>query len=276
MRSIDCSERNPQRPVDWRWRRARTLHRQGGQPGRLTADRWTTRAWYFLGALRRRPDEAGRRRLAATMPGLSRAHRLWRRADDPMRWELEARLLTTDSPREIAARMGVPACQVVAYERVFYNVRPYLEASSYIVHHALDTVLVRGLSPRAIDALWKHVAYAAGPAALDAFIEPFAARRGQGSPEPDVPTLIAEVTKSLIERKWVVAAWTSHLSNPKDAIDLIKLGLRYPDYFSDERPERRKTGQPHFNENINVFIDEFVRVWPGLGARPAVGPVRGT
>jgi hypothetical protein len=149
----------PSRPPDWRWRRAVLLAR-GEDRRRKWDDDWVARA-------RRSLASPGR---ADTDPAVSGARRL-RGGPPRRRWEVEARLLAGQADGEIAGRIGVEPEVVLAYERLFYEIREWLGCSDWIVFHAIGPGLRERSLAVDLETVWKSWAFHCGPLVLDALIE---------------------------------------------------------------------------------------------------------
>jgi hypothetical protein len=150
LRLMDCHRDCPFRPVTWRWEWARLLREHGILPRRPHDDHWIARAIRFQVALTRAGAGAdpSRNRLAEAQPAPFAAYHLWRQGEHPWRWALEARLLAGEPPEAIAARCGLSAAAVVAYEALFFNVRDRLEATDYISLIAIGPIMTHGGRPQ--------------------------------------------------------------------------------------------------------------------------------
>src|SRR5208282_5310715 len=158
---------SPFRPPDWRWRLAR-LSLEEKLPRRpQLRDRWVRRCAKFMRADRVRSRSCRPRRRASSDAILSDAARI-RFASDPLiAAELEAWILAASHPEFIAERCNLSVEVVAAYEAVFFDVRPYLDATGYIFHRVIErqgsqadhgvAVSSRSQARRAIQASRGHV-----------------------------------------------------------------------------------------------------------------------
>jgi len=160
MQHID---RDPLRPVDWRWRLA------SAEPwvSDSSDDDWVKRARAFHQSL----DGAGEHQSTESCDhAIHIAYSIWTAPSKWMRFELEARLLTDECFDSIAQRLRISSESVVAYERVFFAVKESLSATSYVFHMAIGVPLPNESYEQAIGRLWKLYAYFAGGMVLDAVI----------------------------------------------------------------------------------------------------------
>jgi hypothetical protein len=123
-------EHSPSRSPAWRWLRATWLRERAEPADPRCDDRWVGRALRFLAA-QGQPVAAGKRpRLdPAVRAALALAH------EDPpeRRWLVEALLLTDVPCEEVARRCAVGARTVEAYHQLFYDVRPRLAATDWVM-----------------------------------------------------------------------------------------------------------------------------------------------
>lgn len=164
--------RAPLLPPDWRWRVAQHHHARGtqriGRPWRRDAG--AGRAYRFLRALERCRDDAAHLRLAQREPDLFGAHAIYA-GTSLAQHELRARVLAGETPQQIADRLATNLDVIEAFESLFFDVRPRLQARSYIVHAVLGPALHTGFGPRDFRILWPWFGFVGGSLALDAVIE---------------------------------------------------------------------------------------------------------
>jgi hypothetical protein len=153
---------NPFRPLDWRWQRADQLLEPGVRRRRRD-DPWVIRARGHRAALAR-----GHAGVSGDDPSVYGAYRLWRGLPRP-RWELEARLLAGQTDHEIAARMGLEADTIGAYEVLFYSVRDGLGATDWI-YVVIGLRPDQALDPGDAERIVKLYAYHHGPGVFDALL----------------------------------------------------------------------------------------------------------
>jgi hypothetical protein len=101
------------------------------------------------------------RRLELAYPEFHEAHRL--HEESPAhRWTFEASVLA-DAPREELAKSMLAAPGVLEiYEKIFFDVRPYLANRMYIINNVLQPAIRRGMHVMDSDFTWKVLAYMGG------------------------------------------------------------------------------------------------------------------
>lgn len=214
---------NPRRPVNWRYERARSIG-EGGQPlSRKYDDQWVHKAWRFRQAFEACDGEVDHAVLARKSPDIYWAHDIWYSsspdAGNPVKSELEARLLAADDYDNIALRLATKPSVIEAYERVFFNIEERRQNRGYIVHQVMGPSIYLGLQEQEIDILWKLVAAMGGPIALDMMIDGFV-----GSTHPtnssDLGAWLSDATQNAIRRKALLAAMTIRINN-YNAVEMI-------------------------------------------------------
>jgi hypothetical protein len=164
---VNCLERSGFREVDWRWRLA-ILARSVQLPVlKELEDPWVKRVRTFhehceAGDISPSDPEA-----AALDGAIWGACRIWNNRDPVVRAEVEARILAGETDEIVARRVGYPVDAVAAFERLFFNVRERIEATSYIMIFVIGPAVHLGLSPDDYPAIWKLLGYHLGPVALD-------------------------------------------------------------------------------------------------------------
>src|ERR1700690_2391014 len=106
---------HPYRPVNWRWERARLLKEYGKAcPGRESDDNYTRAAKNFRIMKDNCRDEITLYQLFDKYPDIAMAYDLWDEASvdssgraNPMRYEIEARILAREPWANIAQRSGL-------------------------------------------------------------------------------------------------------------------------------------------------------------------------
>jgi hypothetical protein len=91
--------------------------------------------------------------------------------ENPYRHEIQARLLTDATDAEIADRISTTPGVIEAFAACFYDVRPYRQKRSYLMHHVLGPEIYSGFQPNNFSLLWKLGAITGGTPILDALIE---------------------------------------------------------------------------------------------------------
>ena len=146
---------SPRREPHWRWEVSNNFLRYS-QDVRIVADPWLLTAWN----VRRTPSSP-----PGTRGFYARAARdIWL-DNSQIRWELEARILLNQSRQEIADVMVLPAKVILAYERLFFDVRERLAAKDYIVGYVLKRQ--EPLTPQHVGRIWAFFAYFGGVFVLE-------------------------------------------------------------------------------------------------------------
>jgi hypothetical protein len=143
--------------TDWRYDLARWLHRLGRRPKRQD-DAWVKKAFRYLG----HPQD---RVLPADLQPLDDALKI-RQVNGPIRWRLEAYLLTSEPIEENAKTCGLDFPILEAYEAIFFDVKKHLHVSDYVPLRCLPRRGILGVDPDNIPGLLNLVAYHGGPDAL--------------------------------------------------------------------------------------------------------------
>ena len=154
----------------WRWQRAGYLLDHGRQPLQDLDDAVTGEAWLFRRALTCCRTDADRDQLAKDYPGLAEAHALYT-GELFKRWELEARLLGGDPDVTVAARCGISAEAAAAYHDIFYDIRPQLQADTYVNTVLIGPRAYYGLTAADHEPLLKLFGYGLGGAGVDAVLD---------------------------------------------------------------------------------------------------------
>lgn len=170
---------DPRRQLQWRWQRASELGKSGEEPDPVYDDGWTRRAFGYQRLVDDHPAET----LAEAMPDIHAACQL-HATGNMQRWELEARILSRESPETIESKTGIAAPVVECYQKMFFNVLGRIDCKTYIAAAAIGQRPFNGLN---VAPIWNHFGYFHGPCVLDSVIADF---REAG--KPDYTHLIAD------------------------------------------------------------------------------------
>lgn len=176
---LNYTRQHPLRPVNWRWRRALRLVRDGKWPIARADDPWTIEAYHYADTIE---HLTGKYRFPDRMIDIHAAYKL-SKADSPRLWELEARILAQEHVDVVARKTGVPADTVRAYAATFFDVGPKIHARGHI--QAIVIGSRRPWTPTRVRDLWCHFGYMGGPLVLDTIIEHF-----KQAGEPDYSYLL--------------------------------------------------------------------------------------
>ena len=153
------SQRTRRRPVDWRWQCA-ALAASGEYPlsRRRDGDVWVARATKFIREHENCETELDMAELAERHPVIYWAYDIWytqNESGNPVRSEVEARLLADDQIENIARRVATEVEVIEAYERLFFNVRERLADRGYLMHCVLGPAVHLGFQATEYDLIWK-------------------------------------------------------------------------------------------------------------------------
>jgi hypothetical protein len=168
------SPHDPFVPPNWRWERARQLRSSRSGNRHSGDDPFTKLARAYQSARAKCRTEADWRRLERKYPGVHYAWELHEADSGRMdkRWSLEAFLLSRAKPEQIAHWLKISPDVVIWYEKLLFNVLPYLDHDIWIVQTVMRSAIHYGLTEREYDLLWKMIGFAMGPIALRHLILP--------------------------------------------------------------------------------------------------------
>jgi hypothetical protein len=222
------SSRNPRRPVDWRWRRA-ALAASGeySLSRRRDGDAWVARAARFIREQETCDTEIDTAELAERHPIIYWAFDIWYTRDDtgnPVRSEVEARLLADDRVENIARRVATDVDVIEAYERLFFNVRERLADRGFLMHCVLGPAVHLGFQASEYDLTWKLFALLGGPLAVDLMIDQSI---GHARPDRagDLKYFVADVAQNDLRRVAMLALKTLRINN-FNAVEIIDRFLK--------------------------------------------------
>jgi hypothetical protein len=222
------SPKNPRRPVNWRWQRA-SLAAHGDYPlsRRRDGDIWVNRAAKFIREQEICDTELDIAYLSERNPVIYWAHDLWHTQPDagnPVRSEVEARLLADDPTENIARRVCTEVEIIDAYERLFFNVRERLYNRGYLMHCVLGPSVHLGFQASEYDLVWKLFALLGGPLAVDLMIDQSV---GHARPDraSDLKYFVADVAQNDLRRVAMLALKTLRINN-FNAMEIIDKFLK--------------------------------------------------
>ena len=196
---MSCVEQCPYRRPDWRWQLASRLHVDRRLRRRPEfKDPWVQRVQRVLQTHRRGARSRSRRREETFVEVVHRACQIHFNRDPLVPAEVQAWILSGSAPAMIADRCGLPVDVVVAFEKLFFDVRHRLEAVGYVLHVVIGPPIRFGFSLDDLGSLWKFCSYMRGPHALDVLLHVFPG----GKPRPWPSTFPATPA----ERRTLIAA----------------------------------------------------------------------
>ena len=165
--------------------------------------------------------------LAERHPVIYWAHDIWYKRDDagnPVRSEVEARLLADDHGANIARRVNTEVEIIEAYERLFFNVRERLGNRGYLMHCVLGPAVHLGFQSNEYDLVWKLFALLGGPLAVDLMIDQSV---GHAMPDraSDLKYFVADVAQNDLRRVAMLALKTLRINN-FNAMEIIDKFLK--------------------------------------------------
>lgn len=260
---------SPFRPPNWRWQRAQALCHTNRPSSRLRDDVAVLKAREFLLAHEKCDDEWQLLALSERYPALYPAREIYARPEQGQRGELEARLLTGDTPEEVAASMGLSPELVRWYEQLFFQVRDRLGNVSWIIHQVLGTAAYELSSQSAPEALWRLFAYVGGREVLQAVMMPLstalaASRDFPSSPE-QVRNFFAEQMKNVLSNKGLISLLQMRCRDDNTRLRFLDLCRGYHE-IEKAQPDP-VSGQGSITEAIGLAISNLG--WAvGATARP--------
>jgi hypothetical protein len=156
------------------------------------------------------------------------AHDIWHTQKEdvgnPMRSEVEARLLADDAVENIARRIATSVEVIEAFERLFFNVRERLYNRGYLMHCVLGPAVHLGFQASEYDLLWKLFGLLGGPLAVDLMIDQSV---GHARPDRagDLKYFVADIAQNDLRRVAMVALKTLRI-NSFNAVELINNFLK--------------------------------------------------
>jgi hypothetical protein len=116
-------------------------------------------------------------------PLLAQAAAIRFAADPLIGGELEAWILTGEPPAAVAELSGFEVPVIEAYEACFFDVRPKLDAQSYIVQSVIGPGMYLGFRLDDMAPIWKMIAYFRGRYMLAVTLQAFPGSRVRPWPE---------------------------------------------------------------------------------------------
>ena len=160
---------HPHRPPDWRFRRVLSCFQHRRRLAR-SDDQGTLRLFHFLRRLCVRQDEATEMQLARGEPDQWLAHQLHQDIESDLRWVVEARLLSGEPRKDIAAKTGVRAKAISIYESSYFDVQSRLHCSDFICRDVINSGYTGGSAQSKEIRMLKFVGYACGSQTLDTIL----------------------------------------------------------------------------------------------------------
>lgn len=166
--SYEIAIYNPVRPVDWRWRAALQVVRNGEPLPDDCDDEAIHLAVRYLKAI----GDCGECEPPGLPPELATvrsAHRL-RTTAGAQTWMVEARILARQKPNEIAPRVSLKADVVAMYESLFFSVKGRWFATIVMAKLAVGRTGATAIDGCDLRTVLRWFGYYGGPIAVDAAI----------------------------------------------------------------------------------------------------------
>jgi hypothetical protein len=236
------SQHNPFRPVHWRWERAKQIV-DGTLPfSPKRDDIWVSRAARFLRQYSKCANQLDAGVLSETMPDIFWAHWVWQSDIGGEKYEnfaaagkytIEARVLAEDGSKNIARVVGLSEDAVIAYEKLFFDVRHRLEQRDYILFQVMGPAVSRGLYAREYDLLWKLHGYMRGIHTLEYIQDGFSEER-RHTIRGDAQRKAEEDMGTSFTRKALVTTQALHINSETQA-DIIGLWIKLKELEQNKR-----------------------------------------
>ena len=160
-------------------------------------------------------------------PVLYWAYDIWftqNEGGNPVKSEVEARLLADDDPHNIARRVRTEVDVIDAYEHIFFNVSESLGNRGYLMHCVLGPAVHLGFQTSEYDMIWKLFALLGGPLAVDLMVDQSV---GHARPDraSDLKYFVADVAQNDLRRVAMLALKTLRINN-FNAVEIIDRFLK--------------------------------------------------
>ena len=277
---------------DWRFERVLRLVSRVPTPGRTTKrdDSHIKDARSFM--LRWNRGEEWRENLLDENPGLYYAHSIFANLhmDPEVKFMLEARLLASQPVEEIADRLKTLPETVSWYEKLFFNVSPFLRHHDWIVKHVLlpssdrfvehedddnDAAPVPQGTPLVVrphlDMTLKFFAYFGGPILCDFMISGF--RRGNAVQNADeISGWLDDQWRATLQRRSAQSAGVFEV-NRYNVMELFATHARIIELQKgEESGEERRSS---FTRHVSTMLSQLPWTVGRRGAEQYAGSTMG-
>jgi hypothetical protein len=218
---------NPFTKPHWRWTRACWMAKHYPRASPRLDDADTRYTFWFLRCMGRCQSKRERAEVDEEFADRVAARQIHRNNGN-VRLELECRLLARQTDEQIAKIMSLPVLVVSMYERIFFDVRPRLHASDWIVKSAIGNRFVTETGQPNIGTIARQFSYFGGPVVL-AMVLP---RLLDGRALSDAPL---DLENQEDRRTMRVRLLVQSMTMPKDwktARELLKLWPHFMPYLS--------------------------------------------
>jgi hypothetical protein len=243
-------ESNLLRVVNWRWQLARELAENKGTFFPKSIDKAVQAGRRFWHLWTNCKNEADQNILARRMPVVYQAFRLYQDSQRVSRNAVEALVLAGESPEGIAQKSGTSPEVVQAYEKLFFDVRDYLQSPDYIFNQAIGPRL-RGAGPWSYDIVWKFFGYVGGVVVLEELMD---TRKPGARPTTlkEAGVFLTAHTKELILRRMAIMARSLPAEDPSMGSIFVSANARSGKDAIDE-----ETAFTTLERHIAAMVEEI-------------------
>lgn len=142
---------------EWRYTRARALKSDGVIHFRRSEDHWIVALSRFLKAWSE-SDVETRPQVEDRFPDVAWAYQIYVSEEKGPRYHIEALIVAEMPTDEIADYLGYPVVVIMAYERLFFDIRQHMSKRGAIRAYISARARARGLRDLDPDPFWKRVA----------------------------------------------------------------------------------------------------------------------
>jgi hypothetical protein len=247
----------PNRPPNWRWRRAAHRLATGRAPSRIIDDADVERAMHIQQEISQcGGDPYAYEDLANRNPDLIDAFEIATDNSDGAkhtRWHLEACLLCADLNAErTAPPFSLRPEAVTLYEKLFFNVVDRLNNSTWIVNHAIGPSVHTGVADHDIGAIWKLVGYCGGAAALDR-VTTVLPRELLGEPAM-AEGWFRQQTRGVIQRRALLETLKLRARDAFAKLQLLELNRSYEEV--EQATQGPVGGDERLLDSVRMMLDQ--------------------
>jgi hypothetical protein len=228
-------------------------------PGKDKDDQYTRNAAAFRSLKDNCKNEIEQYRLYEKYPDVAMAYELWDEDGvslngraNPMRYEIEARLLAREPIPHIAKKTGATEKVLEWYEKLFFNVLDRIDNISYITNIAIGDMIQRGMSDRDYAILWKLYGYFRGPHMIDFLMTTFTDRHHVD--HDSIERALNEDHRTNMRRKAALASRMMGV-NGHTQDRLIELQTKIIEI--EKSADSEGMGSETVNQNIHVMLSHL-------------------
>ena len=160
----DCSHEpweSPFLPLDWRARDARRVAAGENSKWADDCDEYVLDYVNYLRSIGVSDFKSGQVEVTQQWAAIHTACKLAER-NDPVQWEVRARLLAGQSGMEIGVRYNLPPDAIEWYEQLFFAIRARRKAEKYLLLHTVGDGVHRGFLNPEVGNFWAWLALGGG------------------------------------------------------------------------------------------------------------------